>query len=217
MTERWSRSAPKRKWNDSKDSFSWAITTLKHCIARALTSNQVLRINVKHMHNALLHTIVVHARLRRHRRCLHLILVEHSACAQDKIGSDYFRFSSPSFFACNCFVHFFFLRFPDVVAVFSPSKFIIPILSLSLLLDGIFNCILAGEERAHFHVSESDLIQRVLFARTIWILYDSVSTLRLHRLYYFIQCFNAIISDLDLGLLCTVHSTRNVCIESEMY
>lgn len=101
----------------------------------------------------------------------------------------------------------------NVVAVFSPSKFIIPIL---LTPSHIFNCILAGEKRAHFHVSESDLIQRVLFARTIWIRYDCVSTLRLHRLYYFIQCFNAIISDLDLGLLCTVHSTRNVCIELEM-
>ena len=140
------------------------------------------------------------------------------ACAQDKIGSDYFRFSSPSFFVCICFVRFFF--FALTLLLFSLHLNLLFLFSLSLSrwhFVLIFNCILAGEERAHFHVSESDLIQRVLFARTIWILYDCVSTLRLHRLYYFIQCFNAIISDLDLGLLYTVHSTRNVCIASEMY
>lgn len=104
-----------------QDSFSWAITTRERVtlhIARALTSNQVLRINVKHMHNFYAtQPIVV-----RVRRCLHFAWLDFiSYCL---------RFAGSSLFSL-------FFHFSRFACLLFSSKFII--LILCCILSGLFS------------------------------------------------------------------------------
>lgn len=118
-----------------QDSFSWAITTRERVtlhIARALTSNQVLRINVKHMHNFYAtQPIVV-----RVRRCLHFAWLDFiSYCL---------RFAGSSLFSL-------FFHFSQFACLLFSSKFII--LILCCILSGLFSihCHLCRAYNFHYY------------------------------------------------------------------
>lgn len=118
-----------------QDSFSWAITTRERVtlhIARALTSNQVLRINVKHMHNFYAtQPIVV-----RVRRCLHFAWLDFIPYC--------LRFAGSSLFSL-------FFHFSRFACLLFSSKFII--LILCCILSGLFSihCHLCRAYNFHYY------------------------------------------------------------------